>query len=80
MSVLPPAAGLGAGGAGGAPKQSIFPIFLSAPGQGSFLTSTFNVLSFYAPIIIIVGVFSICRKNFYIYVLVFCSNRSTIFG
>jgi len=49
----------GAGsGSGGAPKQpTIFPIFLSAPGQGSFLTSTFNVLSFYAPIIIIVGIF-----------------------
>ena len=45
-------------GSGGAPKQpTIFPMFLSTPGQGSFLTSTFNVLSFYAPIIIIAGVF-----------------------
>jgi hypothetical protein len=44
-------------GAGGARPPTIFPMFLSAPGQGSFLTSTFNVLSFYAPIIIIVGVF-----------------------
>lgn len=59
MSANPGAAASAIGtGSGGAPKQpTIFPMFLSAPGQGSFLTSTFNVLSFYAPIIIIVGVF-----------------------
>jgi hypothetical protein len=34
-----------------------FPLFLSTPDSGSFLTSTFNVMSFYAPIIIIAGVF-----------------------
>lgn len=42
-------------GSGGSP--TIFPLFLSTPNAGSFLTSTFNVLSFYAPIIVIVGVF-----------------------
>lgn len=42
---------------GGNPTPTIFPLFLSAPDSGSFLTSTFNVLSFYAPIIVIVGVF-----------------------
>lgn len=46
------------GPGGGAPAApSIFPLFLSAPNSGSFLKSTFNILSFYAPIIIIVGVF-----------------------
>ena len=39
------------------PTISPFPIFLSAPDGGSFLTSTFNVMSFYAPIVIIIGVF-----------------------
>jgi hypothetical protein len=34
-----------------------FPLFLSTPDNGSFLTSTFNVMSFYAPIIVIAGVF-----------------------
>jgi hypothetical protein len=34
-----------------------FPLFLSTPDSGSFLTSTANVMSFYAPIIVIVGVF-----------------------
>ena len=38
-------------------KPTIFPLFLSSPDSGSFLTSTFNVLSFYAPIIVIIGVF-----------------------
>ena len=33
-------------------KPTIFPLFLSSPDSGSFLTSTFNVLSFYAPIIV----------------------------
>jgi hypothetical protein len=41
----------------GAPNPSIFPLFLSTPNSGSFLTSTFNVLSFYSPIIVIIGVF-----------------------
>ena len=45
------------GPGGGGPNPSIFPIFLSAPNSGSFIKSTFNILSFYAPIIIIVGVF-----------------------
>ena len=58
MSANPGAAASAIGtGSGGARPPTIFPMFLSAPGQGSFLTSTFNVLSFYAPIIIIVGVF-----------------------
>ena len=50
---LPAAIGPGGGG----PNPSIFPLFLSAPNSGSFIKSTFNILSFYAPIIVIVGVF-----------------------
>ena len=42
---------------GGKPNPTIFPLFLSSPDGGSFLTSTFNVLSFYCPIILIIGVF-----------------------
>ena len=41
----------------GGNNASIFPFFISNPDPGSFLTSTFNIMSFYAPIIIIFGVF-----------------------
>jgi len=50
--------GTGTGtGTGGKSNPTIFPLFLSSPDGGSFLTSTFNVLSFYCPIILIIGVF-----------------------
>ncbi len=41
----------------GGNNTSIFPFFISNPDPSSFLTSTFNIMSFYAPIIIIFGVF-----------------------
>jgi hypothetical protein len=60
-------------------KPTIFPLFLSSPDSGSFLTSTFNVLSFYAPIIVIIGVFilsvfsaSVGKTFVYVFVLLNC--------
>ena len=42
---------------GGNPISTVFPIFLSQPGQDSAFSSISIILSFYAPIIVIFGVF-----------------------
>jgi hypothetical protein len=42
---------------GGSPISTVFPIFLSQPGQDSAFSSISIILSFYAPIIVIFGVF-----------------------
>ena len=50
--------GGGTGITGGAnPISTVFPIFLSQPGQDSAFSSISIILSFYAPIIVIFGVF-----------------------
>lgn len=56
----------GFGGGGDSPISTIFPIFLGKSGQDSVFNSISIILSFYAPIIIIFGVFILSVFSSYV--------------
>jgi len=57
MSLQDPKDLLGNPISSGGVKSTIFPFIISNPDPGAFLKSTFDIMSFYSPIIIIFGVF-----------------------